>query len=234
MLWLDNLLPASQVASTRTTYRMKSLSFTPAILAIGLSSAIAGSGPAPSPSGKGPVPAAPSDPCAGPISYSSVELLYANTDAGGPDELDGGSLRVEFSAWSHFYLAGSVNYTDLNYDEGWRLSGGVGVYYPVTNNVHLALDAGIFHTDTSYAIGAIVARRREETGWYARPHVRAKLSCFEVQAGAQYVDLDEYNDWNWFAQLYYQVAPRWDITAGFNEWDDDEAETWTVGARFGF
>lgn len=221
---------------------MKKTSTILAVMAIGVAAATAGVEPAPSGKG-GAVTAPPADPCAGPISYSSVELVYANTDGGLSDDQDGVNLRVEYSAWSNFYLTGAATYTDIDGGESWTLSGGVGVYYPIMNNIHIAMDGGVFHWDTDYDVfvntaakgtPAVVNVSESDTGWYVRPHLRAKWSCFEVHAGAMYVDVDDLEEWNWFAQLYYQVLPGWDITAGYSEWDDSDGETWTVGARYRF
>src|SRR5436190_2152665 len=101
---------------------------------------------------KAPVPVAmkPVDPCAGPISYNSAELLYAYTDF---DLLDngfvdsdrhgnGGILRVEYSSWDNFYIVGGVEYHDVANSDLWTLSGGVGGYIALSENVHLVGEVG--------------------------------------------------------------------------------------------
>ena len=225
---------------------MKKTSAILALMALGVASATAGTAPAPSgkapaPSGKGPAPSLAVDPCAGPISYNNVELLYANTDTGGyGDSEDGLQLRLEYSPWQNIYVTGAASYTDISGGETWTLSAGIGGYVALTPNIHLAADAGLFHWDSEYDIitgtTAVVRRTVSEsdTGWYVRPHVRAKWGCFEAHAGATYIDVDDADDWNWFLQLYYQVAPKWDITAGYSEFDDSDGETWTIGARYKF
>jgi hypothetical protein len=221
---------------------MKKTSSILALMALGVASAIAGVEPAPS--GKGAATPPPVvDPCAGPISYNNVELVYANTDGGNNDSSDGLNARVEYSPMANFYVTGSVGYTDLDGGQTWTLSGGIGGYVPVTDNIHVAIDGGIFHWDTEYDTFINTAAKGgvqrytvsdSDTGWYVRPHVRAKWGCFEVHAGGMYVDIADSEDWNWFAQVYYQVVPGWDITAGYSEWSDNDGETWTVGARYKF
>jgi len=218
-----------------------------ALMALSTASAFAGVEPAPAPSGKGGAVVAPVDPCAGPISYNNVELLYANTDSGSyySDSEDGLNLNVEYSPWKNIYLTGSITYTDTDGGELWTISGGIGGYIPLSENIHLAADAGITYWDSDSRVYAVplpggagstqyYSHDDSETGWYVRPHVRAKWGCFEGHAGFQYVDLDDEDDWSWFIQLYYQVAPGWDITAGYSEWDDSDSDTWTIGARYRF
>ena len=223
---------------------MKKTSTIIALMAFGVACATAGE-PAPAPSGKGPAPVPPVDPCAGPISYNNVELMYANTDGYGAfdDDGDGVILNVEYSPWNNIYLTATASYTDIDSGEVWNLTGGIGGYIALTPNIHLAADAGLWYVDSEFDIpivnplpgGPFVDTvSDDDTGWYIRPHFRAKWSCFEAHLGAVYLDLDDAEDWNWFVQLYYQVAPGWDITAGYNEWDDAEGETWSVGARYKF
>lgn len=223
---------------------MKKTSTILALLALGVASATAGVTPAPS--GKGGAVTPPLDPCAGPISYNNVELVYANTDGYGGynEDGDGLNLRAEYSPWNNIYLTAAATYTDFDIGEVWTLSGGIGGYVALTPNIHLAADAGIWHFDSEVdvyvtpigkgGLPVLSTISEDDTGWYVRPHIRAKWGCFEAHVGATYVDVDDAEDWQWFLQLYYQVAPGWDITAGYSEFDDAEGETWTIGARYKF
>ena len=214
-----------------------------ALAALSLTVATAFAGIAPAPVDKGPVPAPPlTDPCAGPISYNNVELLYAYTDWDGPsDNGDSGVLRVEYSPRQNFYLALSGEYLDYESGHSWIATGGVGLYYPVSDNIHLAADGGAvyvrdeFDSFFSPVRGAQrIEHTNEEWGWYVRPHLRAKWGCLTVHAGAMYVDAGDetsFNDeWFGFANLYYQLAANWDITAGVRHGDD--ATTWSGGVRW--
>jgi hypothetical protein len=218
------------------------------LMALSAAAAFAGVEPAPAPSGKGAVTPAPVDPCAVPISYNNVELLYSNTDAGpGSGDEDGLQLNFEYSPWNNIYFTGGVTYNDADGGETWTLSGGIGGYLPLTDNIHLAGDAGITYWDSDYnyvyvnplpggggEVPQYYSDGDSETGWYVRPHIRAKWGCFEAHAGVMYVDLDEADDWTWFLQAFYQVSPGWDITVGYSEWDDQDADTWLAGVRYKF
>jgi len=210
-----------------------------AILAAGAVSASAGV------VSKAPAPVAmkPIDPCAGPISYNNAELLYAYTDFDHVDDHgNGGIFRVEYSAWDNFYIAGGAEYYEQDNFDLWVLSGGVGAYVALTENVHFVVEAGglwtsfdreVFVDDGSSAgTGFFVRDTEDEWGWYAKPHLRARWGCFEVHAGAKYADFggDFDDDWAGFVDLYYQVSPGWDITAGVSFASDET--TITGGARY--
>jgi len=210
-----------------------------ATLALGVVSATAGVAPAPS--GKGVAqPPPPMDPCAGPISYNNVELLYANTDFDGSSgSADGGILRVEYSPMENLYLTASAQYTDYDSGNIWMLTAGIGGYMPLTGNIHIAADAGVVYADWEYDYyysptrGTQTSRSYSDndTGWYARPHLRAKWGCLTVHAGAQYTDISESEEWSYFINGYYQIAQAWDITAGYSDGDND-AQVITAGVRW--
>jgi hypothetical protein len=201
---------------------------TTVLVALAMGAATAFAGTAPAPSGKGPAPAPPMDPCAGPISYNNIELLYAYTDFdGGGDNGNGGKLNIEYSPAPNFYITAGAEYVDTDFGNAWLLNGGIGGYIPLTQNVHLAADAGILWSDVDYdGIGG----SDSDTGWYVRPHLRAKFGCLTAHVGAEYSDVFNDERWSGFVNLYYQINPSWDLTAGvrFN----DDATTITAGARF--
>jgi hypothetical protein len=247
---------------------MKKTSTILALLALSVASATAGVEAAPAPSGKGTATPPPViDPCAGPISYNNVELLYANTEFGGyydGDSEDGLQVRVEFSPWKNIYFTGGFSWSDTDAGDAWSLSGGIGGYLPLTDNIHLAADIGLNYVESDYSYGPEVnptggasmydyySGSESDTGWYVRPHVRAKWGCFELHTGFLYVDTDtgggyigenddndlyyggSSDDWGWFIQGYYQVAQGWDLTAGYITMDETEADTWNVGVRYKF
>ena len=216
---------------------MKKPSAILAALVMGATTAIAGVAAAPS--GKAVTAPPPVDPCAGAVSYNNVELLYAYTDFGGYlDSADGGVLRAEFSPMANLYFTASVGYDDWNTGNLWSLSAGVGGYVPLTDNIHIAADAGVLYADWeqdrySSVTPGIINRDTvsdSDTGWYVRPHLRAKFGCLTLHAGAMYQDAGDSDDWSWFANAYYQVAQNWDLTAGYS--DGDDAERITAGVRY--
>lgn len=204
------------------------------LAALGLSVASSIAGPMP-PAPAGPPPPM-SDPCAGPISYNSLELLYANTNGDfNADDADGVRLNFEYSPASNFYVRITGGYDSGNIFDEWNLSAGIGGYIALTENIHAAIDGGLIYSDfskddTDPRPLFSNAFDDNDTGWYVRPHLRAKFGCFEIQAGATYKDIYNDTNWDWFAQVYYQVAQGWDISAGWNE-GVAEADVWTVGVR---
>lgn len=189
-----------------------------------------------------PAPAAvyhPADPCAGPISYNNAEFLYAYTDFDNTDENgDGGILRVEYGVMENFYITATGQYHEAGLIDMWSVSGGVGGYVPLSENIHLAADGGILWVNYDVDSDIFSSKNNgwsdDDVGWYIRPHVRAKFGCFEVHAGAQYSDVSDFDidEWAVFADLYYQVSPGWDLTVGITH--SDERTTATGGARYRF
>jgi hypothetical protein len=193
--------------------------------------------------GKTQPPPPPIDPCAGPISYNNVELLYAYTDWDDFDtDGDGGILRLEFSPMANLYFTAGGEYHDFDFGEIWYLSAGIGGYFPLTQNIHIAADAGVLYADIETDDYPIVKplgfddddddffEDDGDWGWYARPHLRAKWGCLTVHAGATYVDVNEFEEWSWFVSGYYQVCANWDLTVGYR--DGENADVVTAGVRW--
>ncbi len=206
-----------------------------ATLATSVFTATAGT-PAPAPVAACIVPA---NPCAGLISYNNAELLYAYTDFDGAGENgDGVVLRTEYGVMDNFYVTATGQYHDAGIIDMWSVSGGVGGYVALSENIHLAADGGIlwvnYDVDSTAGSSANNGWSDDDVGWYVRPHIRAKFGCFEVHAGAQYSEVSDFNidEWSVFADLYYQVAPGWDVTAGAAY--SSERTTFTGGARYRF
>ncbi|HWB03730.1 MAG TPA: hypothetical protein VG796_11955 [Verrucomicrobiales bacterium] len=211
-----------------------------ALCTLALAPAAMGGSP-PTPVDKNPAPS-PADPCAGLISYSHVELLYQYTDFNG-GELDDGSgatLRFEYEVMKPVYVTADVDYLSYDYGRGfdgeqWRISLGAGGHISLTGNIDLAGDAGfVYSNESSDPIGATIARRDEDgSGWFMRPHFRAKWGCFTVHAGASLYDVDSHNDgWSGYGRLYYQITPSLDLTAGASF--GDEADVFSGGVRWRF
>jgi hypothetical protein len=239
---------------------MKSTATIFAALITAVISATAGTAPAPAPSGKGPVPPPPADPCAGPISYNNIELLYAYTDFDhGFDSSDGGLLRFEYSPTPYFYITGGVEYINSGYDvdvinpgvaaprgaignesfsadfEQWDFTLGIGAHFPLTPHIDIAADGGVLWStrSTDFHVpgpGNDDSESNDDTGWYVRPQFRGKWGCFTAHLGAEYRDVRDFNEWAFFGRVYYQVAPAWDITAGYRHGED--SDTVTAGVRW--
>lgn len=212
-----------------------------------LSTGASFAGPPP-PMPPGPPPPLPNDRCAGGISYNNVELLYAHTDADtgfGGDDADGVRLNFEYSPASNFYVRLTTGYDEADYWDSWHVTAAVGGYIALSDNIHLAADGGIIWAEydedffvpdpINPLVGTWNSFSDDDTGWFVRPHVRAKWGCLEVHAGVQYTDIWDDEDWAFFASAYYQIWQNWDIKVGYHEGDmSADAETWTVGARYRF
>ncbi len=216
---------------------MKKTAITLAALTFGIGTVLAGPAPVVS-TGKSTPPPAPMDPCAVPISYNNVELLYVNTDFDGYNgDIDGVSLRFEYGVASNFYLAASGDYSSGSDTDMWNVRLGVGGHIPLTENIHLVGEVGgaYFDAETEVYVPVTEGTGSYETvgdsdwGWYVRPHLRARFGCFEIHAGAEYQDAYE-NNWAFFGNVYYQVAPGWDLTAGAREGED--STQWSAGVRY--
>lgn len=218
---------------------------TTAILATLATSVFTATAGTPAPAPVAACCAHPADPCAGPISYSNAELLYAYTDFDGTSENgDGVILRMEYGVMDNFYVTATGQYHEAGSIDMWSVSGGVGGYVPLSENIHLAADGGILWVNydvdgfsgSSGSSGSSggYGWNDDDVGWYVRPHIRAKFGCFEIHAGAQYSEVSDFNidEWSVFADLYYQVAPGWDVTAGVSH--SSERTTVTGGARYRF
>ena len=229
---------ATKTNTNKNQNLMKKTTTLLAALSLGVGSVMAGPAPVVT-TGKTPAPAVMADPCAGPISYNNLELLYANTDLDYGDSADGFALRGEYSPMKNLYITASVGYDDWDLGNQWNLSLGIGAYMPLTDNIHLAADAGVLYSDweMDYYIpssqsgpGRWSSYSDSDTGWYVRPHLRAKFGCLTLHAGAQYSDINDSEDWAWFVNAYYQLNANWDLTAGYN--DGDDAQIITAGVRY--
>jgi hypothetical protein len=72
----------------------------------------------------------------------------------------------------------------------------------------------------------------DDTGWYVRPQIRGKWGCFTAHLGAEYRDVRNNENWIYFANVYYQVNPAWDLTVGYRHTDDFDAVTGGVRWRY--
>ena len=223
-----------------------------AIFAFLLTPAVALAGIVSAPVDKNPV-TPQADPCAGPISYSNVELLYEYTDFddGDLDDGSGATLRYEYEAMKQFYLTVDADYDSFDYTpfsdigqgrrtfeiEQWTLSVGVGGHIALTDNIHLAGDAGLVYTDVSTDYNGVIPGGNnfddDETGWFIRPHLRAKWGCLTVHAGASYYDFDsDFDGWTGYGRLYYQITTSLDLTAGVSFGEDSDVYSGGVRWRF--
>jgi hypothetical protein len=220
-------------------YLMKKTTSLIAALTLGAATAFAGTHPAPMSSGKNPPPPPPADPCAGPISYNNIELLYAWTDFDhANNDGNGFQLNLEYAPTSNFFLTAGAEYSTGDDVDLWLVHLGIGGYFALTPNIHLAVDGGALWSDISIDNNGPVVNPLgngngdgdgNEWGWYIRPHLRAKWGCLTVHLGAEYRDIFR-GDWAGYGKLYYQINPAWDLTAGVR-FSEDETQV-TAGVRF--
>ncbi len=203
---------------------MKSHSFLSAALALfTIAGAQAGTRTTYTATDKGVAPTQPPAPMVEGPSYSNVELLYAYTDFdtnNGDGHANGGQLNIEYSPMKHFYVTAGAEYYSQDNIDLWTVHGGIGAYWEITPNIHIAADGGILWTDVEYDNVASGDDSDSDTGWYVRPHLRGKWGRFEAKLGALYRDLGDFNAagedgrWAGFAQVYYGLTPTLDLTAG--------------------
>ena len=227
---------------------MKKTAITLAALTFGIGTVLAGPAPVVS-TGKSTPPPPLMDPCAGAISYNNVELLYAYTDIDGrydrgSESANGVRLAVEYSPMSNLYFTLGAEYNDFDSGSTWMLQGGIGGYIKLTDNIDLASDIGLAWGEAEADIyvpdvigdgGDYYSETNDDWGWYARPHLRAKFGCLTIKVGAEYYDFDlnasdSNGKWYFVTNLYYQVAPNWDLTGGVRAGED--ATQWTGGVRW--
>jgi hypothetical protein len=234
-------------------------STTTILAALAMSVAAAAAGVAPIHMDKNPAPP-PADPCAGPISYNNIELLYARTDIDhGYDTSDGGLVRIQYAPAANLYLTFGAEFLSTGYDarsivtpgkaaprgavngysadiDEWLLNVGIGGHIALTPNIDLAGDVGLVwaHTSVDYdtPAGAVGggSDSDSDTGWYVSPQLRGKWGCFTAHLGAEYRDVSDTSEWSYFARVYYQIAPAWDLTLGYRHGDD--SDTFSGGVRW--
>jgi hypothetical protein len=218
---------------------------------IALSAATATAG-TPAPMDKNPPP--PADPCAGPISYTNIELLYERTNFSGnsrsSDDGNAGVIRYEYGI-KDFYFNVDVDRNSYDYTvptirdqslawkvDEWKVRASLGGHIALRDNIHLAGDVGIVYSNRdgkARAIGATVAREGfndDDVGWYIRPQLRAKWGCWTLHAGGEYEDIGGDDHWSVFGRVYYQISPQWDLMLGAATGDD--ADVYSGGIRWRF
>ncbi len=226
---------------------MKHTAFILAGITLSAASAIAGIAPAPM--DKNPAP--PADPCAGPISYTNIELLYERTNFSGRSRDDGNAavIRYEYGI-KDFYLTVDIDRNSYDFTatgvrdqtatwtiDQWKARVSLGGHIALQENIHLAGDVGFVYANTEgdRPIGATIARRdssEDDVGWFIRPQLRAKWGCWTLHAGGEYEDIGGDDRWSVFGRVYYQVAPQWDVMLGVAV--GDEADVYSGGIRWRF
>ncbi len=177
--------------------------------------------------------------CSTEISYSSVELDWNHTfiSQGGIDDVNGVGLKVEYSPISNLYLVGEgdLGWTSVDDNDvrAWGLLAGVGGYIPLTTTVHFATDiGGIWEGSRTDNNGRV-----SDGGWYVRPHLRAKFACAEIHLGGKFVCLQDFdNRFEIFGDVYYEIAPHFDLTIGAAVDLKSDDKDWSIkaGARYRF
>ena len=224
------LLWASLATNKTTTIKMKtsSVSLLAAVLCTGAVQAgttSVGKGPALAPA---PAPACPD------ISYNNVGAAWVHGFSGvdGVSDSNGVGLDASFEVAPHFYLrstgvwqTGDVSGADFDF-VGITL--GAGYAFPVAQNLHLVLEAGGAYD----YIDVNDAGSNDDFGFYIFPHLRAKLGCLEIHAGAKYLSIDGEDTWEGVANLYYPIVNNLDFAVGGGFGED--SQSLEVGLRYRF
>jgi hypothetical protein len=166
--------------------------------------------------GKNPPAMPAASGCSTEISYSSIDAAYSRTFVSqeGFDDANGIGIKLEFSPINQLYFVGEGDLNSSSFEgsdvDGWGALAGVGGYLPITSGFHFATDVGGIWEGAEFEGDKI-----SDGGWYVRPHLRAKFACAEIHVGAKYVSLNDFGDrWEVFGDVYYEVAPRLDLTVG--------------------
>ena len=149
--------------------------------------------------------------CSGGISYDNIGANWNHAFVdGNVDDVD--SVGIDFSKTivDRLYFRGKGYYNNAG-DSGWSdwsASAGLGYAFALANNLDFVTEAGaLFDSD--------------DNGWYIFPHLRGKISCLELHAGAKYQDWNGYRNWEAVVTAFYEVIPHVDLSVGgiFGEGD---------------
>ena len=173
-----------------------------------------------------PINTAPA--CPTPISYTDIGASWIH-GFGDADGADGIGIDGEFQLVPNFYFRGTGSWLSGD-DDGdlWSATVGAGYSFELCPSAHLVLEAGGAYENLDLRGGENV----DDFGYYLFPHLRAKLACLEIRAGAQYLDVGDYHAWAAVVNLYYEVAPHVDIAVGGAFGSDSQALQ--VGLRYRF
>ncbi len=215
----------------------KQLTVLTAVAILSAGSASAGTSMVGGGKGKTPPAMATASGCSTEISYSSIEADWNHTfvSQNGFDDANGIGVKLEYSPINQLYFVGEGDWSTGSFDgsdiDGWGALAGVGGYLPINSSLHFATDIGGIWEGSKFQGDKV-----SDGGWYVRPHLRAKFACAEIHVGGKFVCLNDFgNRWEIFGDVYYEVAPHFDLTVGAaTVLEGDRDWTLKAGARYRF
>ena len=165
--------------------------------------------------------------CPNPIAYTDIGASWIH-GFGDADGVDGIGIDGEFQLVPNFYFRGTGSWLSGDNGDLWSATVGAGYSFELCPSAHLVLEAGGAYENFDLNGGG----NTDDFGYYLFPHLRAKLGCLEIHAGAEYLDVGDYHAWAAVVNLYYEVAPHVDIAVGGGFGSD--SQSLEVGLRYRF
>jgi hypothetical protein len=156
--------------------------------------------------------------------YSFVELDYRELNVDGPDA-DGFALRGSLAVHPNFFVF--ADYADVDFDggadgESWRIGGGG--HWPLSNAWDLFGKIGYAREEVE---------NFDESGLFVAGGVRGLLAPkVEVDLGAEYADLEPFDELTVFAEGRYNFTNQ--LAAGLLLRVGDDVTTFGISGRFSF
>lgn len=172
---------------SKTIQTMKKSLLLGAMILLGSAVSQVHAGPA-----KGPVAAAPAPaPAAVPMftyDFLDVQYIYTNFDSPWFDDAHGAGANLSKGLGGPLYLTGSFAWSDTEADyepvDLYGASGGLGVYCPVVDRLHVNLEGGALWSKEDYDYYS-----EDDWGYFVGPGVRfAICQGFELFANVYYTD----------------------------------------------
>ena len=161
------------------------------------------------------------------LSYDFADIQYIYSSFGELEDGHGAGLNISKEIGGNVYLTASGSWTDSGGADLYGASAGVGYYIPVTDRLHLNIEAGgLYSNDEDLCHGG------EEFGYYAGPGLRYCLSPgMEVFANAYYTRYEGgFDQWDFNAGLVASITDTVAFKLGGLLNEDDQAVL--VGLRF--
>ena len=155
------------------------------------------------------------------ITYNYLTAEWIRLDPDGGSASDGGGIILSYSPSDHIYLTGGGAFVD-NFS---RYNVGVGGFYALMPNLHIAGDIG--------ALWADAPGTSSDTGFYVNPHLRWKpIPKLEIHAGATWADVNNDEQWTGYGRVFFEIFPAVDLTGCFSANSDWQSVSAGVRLRF--
>lgn len=161
------------------------------------------------------------------LSYDFADIQYIYTSFGELEDGHGVGLNISKEIGGNVYLTASGSWTDSGGADLYGASAGAGYYIPVTDRLHLNIEAGgLYSNDKDLCHGG------EEWGYFAGPGFRYCLSQgMEIFANAYYTRFESgFDGWDFNVGLVADITDTIAFKLGGLLNEDDQAVL--AGLRF--